>query len=358
MNDIRTNNSSSLIRNFRPAAGLASRIFRCGHTDRLAQIFANSNNKESTSSFDHVHDTHSPEYILLNRVGLILDLRSPAERNETDAKRWMSLANGPFQIHEYDRYASTPNKEFSDKDQCRKVYRIDVLSSRRLFDYISLNWLSSSKEKELFWNYYILDADKLHQLHMDVLNERGLVGLYEAILATGQKELCFALKMITQYIEGLQENRLSNTHNLDAIAVHCVHGKDRTGILIMLLQSIVGLNDEDIIEDYHLSHIKPSGKNRTHRKENLFQTRQNITKLGVEANKNPSWTSHKLDHGTFLVAPRHIMRQTLSHIRKKYGSVCPGYLDHIDFGCKWRRRLAESLVCRQPMISLKINSNL
>ena len=126
----------------------------------------------------------------------------------------------------------------------------------------------------------------------------------------------------------------------------------------MLLQSIVGLDDEKIIEDYHFSHIKSSEKNRKHRKNNLLSMKQNITKLKVKTNKNPSWTSHKLDHDTFLVAPRHIMKYTLTYIRKKYGSVCPGYLDHIDFGCKWRLRLTESLLCRQPMIPLKINSNL
>ena len=228
LNEERPNKSSSLVRNFRPAAGLADRIFRCGHTDHLAQIFINSSNTDSTSSsFDHIHDTDSPEYILLNHVGLILDLRSPTERNETNAKTWMSHADGPFQIHEYDPDAPTSNEEFTDTDQSRKVYRIDVLSSQRLFDYISLNWLSSSKEKELFWNYYILDVDKLRQLQMDVLNERGLVGLYEAILATSQKELCFALKIITQYMERLQQNQSSNKCDVSAIAVHCVHGKDR-----------------------------------------------------------------------------------------------------------------------------------
>ena len=46
-----------------------------------------------------------------------------------------------------------------------------------------------------------MDAKKLHELQMDVVNQRGLPGLYEAMLQTSQRELCEALQKITVYLE-------------------------------------------------------------------------------------------------------------------------------------------------------------
>ena len=38
------------------------------------------------------------------------------------------------------------------------------------------------------------------------------------------------------------------------LLIHCTHGKDRTGVLVALLLSACGISQEDIIEDYALSH--------------------------------------------------------------------------------------------------------
>ena len=73
---------------------------------------------------------------------------------------------------------------------------------------------------------------------MKALNDRGLFGLNQIILETGKEQLCKALQLITMYLERYPKNN---------IVIHCVQGKDRTGMLVMLLQSILGYSDEVII---------------------------------------------------------------------------------------------------------------
>lgn len=83
---------------------------------------------------------------------------------------------------------------------------------------------------------------------------------------------------------------------------HCPHhldygryaGKDRTGLLAMLLLTVAGASDEQIIEDY-------------------FRSDENgQTALGNIADRTDL---KKLDVGTFSRAPREVMEGTLAFIR-------------------------------------------
>lgn len=101
----------------------------------------------------------------------------------------------------------------------------------------------------------------------------------------------------------------------------------RTGMLVMLLQSLLGIPDDHIIEDYFLS-------NR------LLRGRGSAAADGVR-----KWG--KLDRKFFTGTNREAMLTTLSFLRSKYGSIAPGYLDSIGFDENWRRRLARVLVSSQ-----------
>jgi hypothetical protein len=50
-----------------------------------------------------------------------------------------------------------------------------------------------------------------------------------------------------------QALRLIADADLAPLVFHCIAGKDRTGILAALTLSLLGVDDEDVIEDYHLS---------------------------------------------------------------------------------------------------------
>ena len=140
--------SSSYIKNFRQAAYLP-RVIRCAETDCLANV---------ADTDEHMTDTGVE--LIMERTGLILDLRSPSERNEQKATVWMK--NAGFEV--------SNNLDVSGNE--KKVLRVDILSPTRLFQYLSDNWLTPS-ERALSAVYFAVNVQKRNALQMDVLNKRG-----------------------------------------------------------------------------------------------------------------------------------------------------------------------------------------
>lgn len=86
----------------------------------------------------------------------------------------------------------------------------------------------------------------------------------------------------------------------------------------MLLQSILGISDKDIVEDYFLSNSAQG---------------MPVADLTADPKKN--------DRKVFVGASREAMVQTLAFLRETYGSVSPGYIDYIGFNTSWRNRLLQ-----------------
>jgi protein tyrosine/serine phosphatase len=286
------------VKNFRKARRL-SNIYRCANTDNLASRIGAEPLPEA-------------ERILFYQVGLIIDLRSDSERDEEKAQKWMSQApGGPFLVI-YKKFNLSKEATYQRK---RTVLRLDPLKPSQLMNYLDKHWMSTEeKAKATFYNFF--DGGRLHNLRIDVLNRKGLSGLNEAILETGKQEMLSALEAMTVHLE---------TSPRDSIVVHCVQGKDRTGVLIMLCQSIVGVPDHEIIQCYHESEAIITG--------------------AAAANIIHQYASRKgkLDRNLFSAAPKEVMDDTLARLRSNYGSVSPGYLDAIGFHEDWRRRFAKVL---------------
>ena len=121
-------------------------------------------------------------------------------------------------------------------------------------------------------------------------------------------------------------NLLSDIHNLPAL-VQCSQGKDRTGVVTMLVLSILGVEDEEIIKDYALS------------EQGLLGVRQQTVKeiCGMYGFKDE-----------FTHAYPDTMIALLQKIREKYGSVMR-YLDSIGFDESHRDKLRQ--VFTQPASS-------
>lgn len=227
-----------LVKNFRPVTGCQN-IYRCASTDFLCEIFQDDNDADDDNNNSIVNDNtatkclelmnnDSPENMLLNNVGLILDLRSDSERDEIKIRKWMSLApGGAFQtkVFERNQKVKTLFATTQQRQRQRIVYRIDVLSPTRLFDYMSKQWISTPTQKLQYMMSTIFDSNSLHKMRMDVLNERGLEGLYEAIIETSQDELLASLKAIVKYLESTESMEQECTGK--GVAIHCVQGKDR-----------------------------------------------------------------------------------------------------------------------------------
>eukprot|EP00547_Thalassionema_nitzschioides_P005703 CAMPEP_0194216704 /NCGR_PEP_ID=MMETSP0156-20130528/19518_1 /TAXON_ID=33649 /ORGANISM="Thalassionema nitzschioides, Strain L26-B" /LENGTH=250 /DNA_ID=CAMNT_0038945533 /DNA_START=140 /DNA_END=889 /DNA_ORIENTATION=+ len=239
------------------------------------------------------------ERFILEKVGFILDLRSPSERDESRSKSWIASSS-----HRATMVIDRSECHLLDRGH-RFVARIDILSPRSLMEYIELNWLRTKEESKNYYRKTFESDRKLHKLCVEALNERGLSGLNEAILESGKEELCRALQTITNYLE------LNPNEN---VLIHCVQGKDRTGMLVMLLQVILDVSDEEILVDYLLSNQV---------KEESAAAERIARKRG------------RLHIKTFSGTNQEAMVITLSFLRAKYGSISPGYLNSIGFDEMW-----------------------
>jgi Tyrosine phosphatase family len=101
-------------------------------------------------------------------------------------------------------------------------------------------------------------------------------------------------------------------------------------MLVMLLQSLLGVSDDEIIDDYF-------------RSNESFQKKKGSSSSAAAA----AAAKGKLDRSIFSGTNRQAMITTLEFLRSKYGSVSPGYLDDIGFDDDWRRRLV-AVLTQQP----------
>jgi len=92
------------------------------------------------------------------------------------------------------------------------------------------------------------------------------------------------------------------------ILFHCAVGKDRTGILAAAVLNILGVADEDIIDDYNLT---------TRNMPGFFERMKGIPEAEDMLEKLPAY---------LWEASRESMALVLSEIRRDYGSV-RGYLE-------------------------------
>ena len=337
-----------LVRNFRKAAALNNRIYRCANTDPLGTLFQtgeydSSETKgdgsismglksfETNANANANANVNAPEHIILFTAGLILDLRSDSERKEGLAQAWMTNSPGgqlETIIHSRDDNQREKNvsgnaptsKNYNAQESKRCVYRIDVLSAKRLFEYMSQNWITDPIPKAQYAFSAIFDTKKLHEMRMDVLNSKGIQGTYEAMLETSGEEFFAALKSITEFFE----NNVTGD-----VVVHCVKGKDRTGLVIMLCQAILGVDDATIVKDYHKS-------------ESLLGKMEGSAAAYAIASSEQMQVKGKLNKSFFSGSPEIAMISTLAFVREKYGSL-HGYLDVIGFDVSCRQRFVTAM---------------
>jgi protein tyrosine/serine phosphatase len=137
--------------------------------------------------------------------------------------------------------------------------------------------------------------------------------LIEGILTCGQPDMLVALQTMTTHLE-------QNPGN--PIVIHCVQGKDRTGMLAMLCQSMLGLSDEEIVTEYNRSEGQIAG-------------------YAAAQLMEPS--PGKLDRKAFSGSPRKVMELTLEWIRSSQYDSVTGYLNAIGFDSSWQERFTSAM---------------
>ena len=110
------------------------------------------------------------------------------------------------------------------------------------------------------------------------------------------------------------------------IVFHCAVGKDRTGMLAAVLLSLLGVAENDIIEDYALS--------EPYMDELLARLKNNLPKSGGPPMDIPEY---------FWKATPESMTLFLSTLRHEYGSI-NGYLEHMGMEPSLVGRLESALL--------------
>jgi len=143
------------------------------------------------------------------------------------------------------------------------------------------------------------------------INQGGLPMLNELVLKMGAPGIKHVLELIADV-------------NRHPIAFYCTAGKDRTGIISALVLSMLGVDEEDIVEDYSLS-------------ANVYaEMNDHKAMVGALSQRN-------INPKTFLGAPPQVMRDTLKALKMNYGSV-ESYLDSIGVDVDLREKLKNALL--------------
>ncbi|KAJ2743998.1 hypothetical protein GGI20_003325 [Coemansia sp. BCRC 34301] len=173
----------------------------------------------------------------------------------------------------------------------RSRYRCNVIGEnyRKRCVWAHTPWSTRIK---VIWRFATFNkAEAIRTIGREVLTPRGLAGSYEDYIDYCKEEFAAVLRIFADPCAY-------------PILFHCQHGKDRTGIVAMLLLGILGVDDEVIVADYAQS------------QDNLAPVRKRMELLDMGAVGLPS---------SFCDSPTFVMRNLLRHIKYNYGSV-RGYL--------------------------------
>ncbi|KAJ1798544.1 hypothetical protein LPJ59_002428 [Coemansia sp. RSA 2399] len=173
----------------------------------------------------------------------------------------------------------------------RRRYRCNVIGEnyRKKCVWASAPW--STRIKVILRFATFNKAEAIRTIGREVLAPRTLAGSYEDYIDYCKEEFAAVMRIFADPCAY-------------PILFHCQHGKDRTGIVAMLLLGILDVDDQIIAADY----VQSEG--------NLAPVRQRMEMLDMGAVGLPS---------SFCDSPAPVMLNLLRHIRNNYGSV-RGYL--------------------------------
>ena len=273
-----------------------NKIFRSGCPSRA-----------SASDIDKLVNTYKIQHFL--------DLRSQRELDE-DEDLYKNQIYHKLSDMSYNRIkksweiqSATVTGNGNDNDNGNNRYFISLIDESLVKKSIFFRLRKRERLQALFWSLVATLSTraekKMKKIFVDYVNHGGLSLLNELVIDCSPTLVIEALKKITL--------------NDGPIVFYCTAGKDRTGLLSMLILSILGATDEEIIDDYILS----DGAY-----EELNDKKAMVASLQQE----------DLDADVFLTAKAPVMKHTLSYVRSKYGSI-QSFLNTYGYDDQWQSKL-------------------
>lgn len=179
--------------------------------------------------------------------------------------------------------------EAADKEAFMTLGIRTVIDLRRLTEvetmgkvpeWTGVTWLHHHLEHDL-WD---------HSTYNDTIGvTRWLADRYSELLHSGAADIARVITILSEVDSG-------------PTIVHCVAGKDRTGLISALTLSLLGVPDDHIAEDYAMTELSGDGYMEWLRRTNP-----------AEASKTPP--------PFYVETPADTMRLTLAELRERHGSI-------------------------------------
>ncbi|KAJ1915520.1 hypothetical protein IWQ60_008411 [Tieghemiomyces parasiticus] len=190
----------------------------------------------------------------------------------------------------------------------QKRYNINLIGPRFRYGFVFKKAKFSTKSKLAYYQLRGMKQQMLDTVGREIFQVVGLTGFYNALLTYSAREIARTLKVFC------------NPHNYP-ILVHCSHGKDRTGIVIALILSLLGVDDRIIVDDY--------AKTRELMKDKIEEIKSDMRGTGMPDD--------------FADAPPEAMAETLKHLRKVYQGASY-YMELIGITKRNQERIRENLL--------------
>lgn len=227
----------------------------------------------------------------INRMfsAMVVWLRHTIFRKKTKLKRTLTLVSEDV-LEEYPRCLRCSNMSEATYGTHVDVYHVDLLPS------LATYWIFYELPLYIKAKIMLMKLRGKEPDHMvaDAVADPGVMGyikLYKIILRSSKKQIAHAFRIFI------------NDDRMPAI-VHCQHGKDRTGLVVMLLYLVCKVPREVIIRDYAVSEVL------------LREGRQNNELRGMPE----SLTTDRI-----ISSAEEVMERTLDFLDEEFGGAV-GYL--------------------------------
>jgi len=165
-------------------------------------------------------------------------------------------------------------------------------------------------KEEIKLNRNILNQDPFKYIHIEMKGAN--YPEVEEKIPQGYMEIIDDKSTVRRILEIISTTQ-------DGVIINCSTGKDRTGVIVLILLLIANAYDEDIIADYQLTYTF---------------SKKDIVQLHIDKPDLPVWVGH---------SKAEYMEETLRLFREKYGNINE-YLQEIGLDVRNRNKIYEKLI--------------